>query len=277
EHRKQPYFPEVSSSGWTWTDRESLFTASLPRASVILTGTETGKQEIVHYYRVNPENVGVIPLPVPASALMRPSCGPAEIKSKYGIDCDFLFYPAQFWPHKNHINLLRALKILTDQNRLDIMLVLTGSDKGNLAHVLNEIDRLGLSGRVVTPGFLPREDLNALFRAATALVFPSYFGPDNLPPLEAFALGVPVAASDIAGAKEQLGEAALLFDPSDPLDIAAKITKLCQHSRLREELIAKGAATARTRIPDAYIAKLCSRLDKFEKISRCWDSSYRHS
>jgi glycosyltransferase involved in cell wall biosynthesis len=197
EHRNQPYFPEVSTTGVTWTARENVYSALLPRASLIITGTQAGKDEIVHYYRVNPGNVLVIPFPVPAAALTSQPPDPAAIKKKYQINGGFLLYPAQFWPHKNHVNLVRALRALRDQGHLDLSLVLTGSDKGNLAHVMAEAAKLDLSGHVLAPGFVSREDLNDLCRASAALVFPSFFGPDNLPPLEAFALGVPVVAANV--------------------------------------------------------------------------------
>jgi glycosyltransferase involved in cell wall biosynthesis len=106
---------------------------------MIITGTQAGKDEIVHYYRVNPANVIVIPLPVPAAPPMAPQRAGVEIKQRYGLNGDFLLYPAQSWPHKNHVNLVRGLQILRDQSDLDLSLVLTGSDKGNLGHVMEEI------------------------------------------------------------------------------------------------------------------------------------------
>ena len=60
EHRKRPYFPEVSRTGWLWADRERHYQTVLPRASFVITGTTTGKDEVVRYYGINPENVKVI-------------------------------------------------------------------------------------------------------------------------------------------------------------------------------------------------------------------------
>ncbi|HTV33358.1 MAG TPA: glycosyltransferase family 1 protein [Methylocella sp.] len=272
EQRNQPYFPEVSV---TWTEREKVYSALLPRASLIITGTQAGKEQVVHYYRVNPANVMVIPFPVPADALMTQSLDAQGIRTKYKINGDFLFYPAQFWPHKNHVNLLRALRTLRDQNGLDLKLVFTGSEKGNFGHVEEVTADLNLVDQVFNLGFVSREDLNSLYKASTALVFPSYFGPDNLPPLEAFALGTPVIAANVAGAREQLGQAALLFDPSDPSDIAAKIEHLCRTPSLRAEMISKGKAIVAVCTPEAYIAALCSFLDRFEAIRRCWGVDYQ--
>jgi glycosyltransferase involved in cell wall biosynthesis len=276
EHRKQPYFPEVSTTGWTWSARENVYNALLPRASMIITGTQAGKEEVIRYYHVNSANVMVIPFPAPAGAFLVQSLDAAGIKEKYRLNGDFLLYPAQFWPHKNHINLLRALRLLRNQTDLDLSLVLTGSDKGNLDYVMKHVVELGLGDRVFVPGFVPREDLNALYRASTALVFPSYFGPDNLPPLEAFALSCPVIAANVPGAEEQLGQGALLFNPSDPSDIAAKIQHVCRKPGLRAQMISKGNEVAKLRTSQAYIAGLCSFLDRFEAIRRCWEAAYQH-
>jgi hypothetical protein len=57
EHRKQPYFPEVSTTGWTWSARENVYKALLPRASMVITGTFAGKEEVVRYYHLNPANI----------------------------------------------------------------------------------------------------------------------------------------------------------------------------------------------------------------------------
>ncbi len=276
EHRQQPYFPEVSATGWTWSARETYYEALLPRASLIITGTAEGKRQIVHYFRVNPANVMVNPFPAPGVALMAGAAKGSEIREKYGLNGEFLLYPAQFWPHKNHVNLLKALRLLGDRGEGDLKLVMTGGDMGNLAYVRSQAAEFGLSDRVFFLGFVPREDLNDLYRTSTALVFPSYFGPDNFPPLEAFALGVPVVAANVPGAEEQIGTAALLFDPSDPSDIAAKVQEVRRNAELRAEMIRKGGEIAKRRTPEAYVLALCSFLDRFEAVRRCWSSPYQY-
>lgn len=269
EHRKQPYFPEVSVKGWTWTERESYYSGVLPRAAFILTGTEQGKKEIVDFYCVNPARIAVIPLPTPR--LDSPSeADIARVMQKHGITGEFLLYPAQFWPHKNHVNLLRALDLLRNDHGVRPSLVLTGSDQGNREHVRELINVLHLSEQVFDLGFIPRDDLTCLYASATALVYPSFFGPDNLPPLEAFALGCPVVAADLPGAREQLGRAPLYFNPADSQEIAAKIAEVLDNKDARRRAIEEGVKIARQRTPNAYVSAVCALLDKFEPITRCW-------
>ena len=276
QHRSRPYFPEVSVTGWSWEERERTYSSILPRASYILTGTHAGKNEIVHYYRVNPDNVIVNPLPAPSSSTENHSDTISDIRKRYGIRADFVIYPAQFWPHKNHVNLLIALAILNRKRGKTIDMVFTGSDKGNADHVLEKINELGLHDQVHILGFVPREDLKALYSKARALTFPSFFGPDNIPPLEAFALGCPVTASRVSGAEEQLGDAALLFDPANPDDIASAILTILEDDQLRARMTQNGADIAKVRTPQAYVALVCAALDKFDPIRRCWGRDYKH-
>ncbi len=276
-HRSRPYFPEVSSTGWDWKGREQTFRSALPRASFILTGTNAGKSEIVHYYRVNPENVIVVPFPAPAFAGEDHRHGILDIREKYGIRGDFLIYPAQFWPHKNHVNILIALALLKRNRGIVIEMVFTGSDKGNAGHVFGKINELGLHDQVHMLGFVPREDLRALYSKALALTFASFFGPDNIPPLEAFTLGCPVIASRVSGAEEQLGDAALLFDPADPEDLVSAILTISRDQQLRARMVQKGAEIAKTRTPQAYVEQVCKILDKFAPIRRCWGHEYKHT
>ena len=275
-HRSRPYFPEVSSTGWDWEAREQTYRSVLPRASFILTGTNAGKGEIVHYYGVNPENVIVVPFPAPAFPSEDDRHGILDIREKYEIRGDFLIYPAQFWPHKNHVNILIALALLKHRGTV-IEMVFTGSDKGNAGHVFRKINELGLHDQVHVLGFVPREDLRALYSKALALTFASFFGPDNIPPLEAFALGCPVIASRVSGAEEQLGDAALLFDPAEPEDLVSAILTISQDQQLRARMVQKGAEIAKTRTPQAYVEQVCKILDKFAPIRRCWGHEYKHT
>jgi hypothetical protein len=102
------------------------------------------------------------------------------------------------------------------------------------------VERLGLSGQVVFTGFVTQQELAELYRGAAMMVYASFCGPENLPPLEAFALGCPVVAADVPGAFEQLGEAALLFDPLSPEDMADKIHALLAQPERRDDLRKKG-------------------------------------
>jgi len=266
QHRRQPYFPEVSDDG-KWAYRERWMSTFLRRASLVIAGTEVGREEIERFYGVHPERIKLLPHPTPTFVeRARPSSSEGRV-----VEGEYLFYPAQFWPHKNHVNLLQALRLLRDQG-LDLSLVLTGSDKGNLPFVRDVAERLGLTPHVRSLGFVPNEQLVSLYRHATALTYVTFFGPENLPPLEAFAAGCPVVASDVAGAREQLGDAALLVDPCRPDEIAAAIKAVHSDRPLREKLIERGRARAQRSTPAHFVAEVIAWLDGFEGIRRNWPS-----
>ena len=120
QHRLQPWFPEVSADG-EWASREGPLSRHLPRAAGIIAGTQAGKAEIEHFYQVPAERVHILPHPTPAYVLDE-SVGDGdgqEVLDKYNLEPGYLFYPAQFWAHKNHTNLLYALKFLRDEHDLD--------------------------------------------------------------------------------------------------------------------------------------------------------------
>ncbi len=269
EHRIQPYFPEVSVSGWTWDMREKFYQYILPRAAYVITGTEAGKQEVVDFYGIPAKRVKVLPFAVPGF-ISRPGAGVAPAGFLPGSP--YLFYPAQFWPHKNHIALLLALKILVEREGLDFSIVFTGSDKGNRQYVQQVATDLGLMDRVHFQGFVPRGELMRLYQNAFALVFPSFFGPDNIPPLEAFALGCPVVAARVSGAEEQMGDAALLFDPRDEAQLAATIKELHATPGLRETLIQRGQERARRWTARDYVRGIFDIAEEFKVIRRCWSN-----
>ena len=270
QHRVQPWFPEVEEKG-IWENREAFYSRYLQRASIVVVGTETGRKEVGRFYQIPSERIRILPLPTPRFSLTKPSNSGHYILKKYTIPENFLFYPAQFWSHKNHANLLIALKILKQKHNISVPLVLVGSDKGNETYIHKLIQKLELSYQVYILGFVPLEDMTALYKNALALTFMTFFGPDNIPPLEAFALGCPVIASKVSGAEDQLGDAALLVDPKSPEQIADAIFSLYNSPDLRKTLIERGSKRAQQWTGLDFVHGIFLILDEFEAIRRCWE------
>lgn len=269
QHRLQPWFPEVSAAG-EWAVRETFYSSYLRRAATITTGTQAGSDDIQRFYGVPPERLAILPLPTPGFALEAQPGDGTDVLRRYGLRAGYIIYPAQFWSHKNHRNLLLAMQRLKEQHGLSVQAVFVGSDKGNQAYVRRLAVELNLTEQVLFLGFVSQQDLVALYRNALALAFVTFFGPDNLPPLEAFALGCPVVASDVEGAREQLGEAALLVDPRSPEDIATALKRVKEDSGLREELVRRGRQRASQWTAHDFVRGVFSILDDFESVRRCW-------
>ena len=268
QHRLQPWFPEVSAAG-KWEQRERFVDRFLRRATVVIVGTRAGREELERFYDVPAERTLILPHPTPRFALQEPVGNDHEVLARRGLRPGYLFYPAQFWPHKNHANLLFALTRLRESDvRLEMVFV--GSDKRNEPYLRSLVESLDLSQQVHFLGFVPQSELPALYRNALALTYLSFFGPENLPPLEAFGLGCPVIAANVAGSNEQLGDAAVLVDPGDVDQIVSAVKALRDDPELSKTLVGRGRERAQVRTGDRFVRGMFSFLDEFENIRRCW-------
>jgi glycosyltransferase involved in cell wall biosynthesis len=213
------------------------------RARRVICESAYVKKDITQFLGVDAARVAVVPAPPPASIMGAPP-SPSEVaatRQKHDLMRDYIFYPAQCWPHKNHTSLLQALVRLRAQHP-ELQLVLTGSQQYEYATVMREAAARGLAGDVRHLGYLPYDELRSVFKGARALVVPTLFESISIPVYEAFALGVPVCVSRVVGLPEQVGDAALLFEPHDPVAIAAAVEKLLGDATLGETLVARGKA-----------------------------------
>src|SRR5262249_18154305 len=271
QHRLQPFFPEVSARG-QWERRENFYSHVLKRAAFIVVGTEAGKKEVQLFYGVPEERIKILPHPTPDFAL-NSTRSDASLLAEYKLPRDYVFYPAQFWSHKNHAAILRALLHLKKTDNLQLPVVFTGSNQGNEAYVRELVAKMRLTGQVFFLGHVRRETLKALYQNALALCYVSFFGPENLPPLEAFGLGCPVIAADVPGAAEQLGDSAIRVNPANEKEIAQALKLLVNDQMKREELIRRGRERARRFTGRDFAKALLKLLDEFEPIRRCWPHS----
>jgi glycosyltransferase involved in cell wall biosynthesis len=262
QHRLQASFPEVSANG-EWERRESFYSQVLAHASFVIVGTDAGKSEVQRFYGVPDEKIRILPHPTPGFALEE-TPRDTETLAKYKLPPDYIFYPAQFWTHKNHAAILRAIAHLQKMDNLWLPVVFTGSDQGNEQHVRELVDQMRIGDQVFFLGHVPRETLKALYQNAFCLCYVSFFGPENLPPLEAFGLGCPVIAADVPGASEQLGDAAILVNPASEVEIARALKVLYENKAKREKLIARGRQRAQRFTGRDFAEGLFALLDEFE-------------
>ena len=276
QHRRQSFFPEVSVSGSTFAEREAFYQTVIPRSTYTIVGNQEAKKEVVRFYGMPDERVKTLEFPTPDFAFKVHEKLSVDIIEKYSLQKPFLFYPAQFWPHKNHVAIIEAVKKLKEDHNETFHVVFTGSDKGNLSYVKAFAKESGVSDQVHFLGFVSVEELVAFYKNAFALVFASYFGPNNIPPLEAMAFGCPVIAADVPGVQEQLGDAALFFAPQDVTNLVQRIISLAQQNDLRVTLIEAGKRRADSWKSCDYIKAVVSIIDEFDPIRRCWSSQQRY-
>ena len=274
-HRDFMEFPEVRENS-IFETRENVYQHVLTKAIAVIVESKLGKENVIRRYGVDPERVEVLSFsPAPETQLDDNAyqANFVDIKKKYQINSDYIYYPAQFWAHKNHVYILKAIVLLKEKHETELHAVFSGSDKGNLEHVMAVAVSLGIKHLVKHVGFVPNEEVPYLYKQSLALVMPTYFGPTNMPPLEAFQLGVPVIYSDLPGLREQVGDAALLVDLSDPQSLVNQLLSLLHQPELRDQLIEKGRHQLSRHSDDERWTILESIFDRFSVKLSCW--SYR--
>lgn len=204
-------FPELVSDG-QYAQRANFYRNILPQALSVFAESEAGKQELLHFTNISEEKIKVVPIFAGNCIEEQVSAErQAEILQQFGLTKNrYFFYPAQMWAHKNHANLIKAFAKFLETHP-DYKLVFTGSDKGNKAYIQSLVEELGLTDKVVFAGFVEYAAINTFYANATALCMASFFGPTNMPPIEAMHIGCPVICSDVAGHREILGDAGLYF------------------------------------------------------------------
>lgn len=233
-HRYERRFKESSGFG-RGRFRDRLFGSMYRFSRLILVDSEVGKRQLEESYRGGKAKVEVLPYIAPAHVVNYNEERNGALLKELNLPSKFIFYPAQFWPHKNHKVLLESAIILKAKYP-DFKLLFTGPK----VHAYNEIYKYckdnGLTENVTFLDYVPNEVLGGLYRRARAMVMPTFYGPTNIPPLEAIAMGCPVAVSNIYGMPQQLGNAAVYFDNRNPADVAAVLEDLWINEDLRARL-----------------------------------------
>jgi len=240
QHRYYPEFFDAVDR----RQRERGFQDACREAKCVVCISEFVRRAILENAEIVPARIVVIPILMP-NRLARPTAAKIrETLCSLGLAEDgFLLYPANFWRHKNHERLLEAFRLYLagnpDSRR---KLVLTGAPGPGRDFILQACssDPL-LSNRVLCPGYLPNEQFATLLYGCWALVFPSLFEGFGMPLLEAMAAAKPMLLSNRTSLPEIGGEAALYFDPDQPAEIAAVISRLDNTPDLHAELAAKAA------------------------------------
>lgn len=235
-HKYYPKFPEYSFS--QRLKRDIIYKSSAKHSILTIVDSQQGIEDLYKFYKILKEKIKVIPY-IPPGYIFKNKDVDESILDKYKLGKKFLFYPAQFWYHKNHIRLVKAIKLIKEKKGAKLQLVLVGdsnADKDNYQKVMDLAKGLDVKHL----GYVSNKEMVALYKKSFALVFTSLGGPTNIPPLEAMILGTPVLCSNLFEMPKQVGDAGLLFDPFNIEDMAEKIYKIWTDEQLGAKLIKNG-------------------------------------
>lgn len=234
------YYPQFFSPDEE-AGRERTFLTAARCCERLVCISEFARRTVLEQGNVPDGRTTTVHISLPRRLTRTDAAAVAAIRERLGLEGDdYLLYPANFWPHKNHRMLLTAFGMLAAGRPEPLRLVLTGADTGLRQELGQAVAALGLEGRAVFAGYVSDVDLSALLTGARALVFPSLFEGFGMPLVEAMAVGTPIVCSDVTSLPEVGGDAALYFDPRRPDDIVAALTRLLDEPGLAEELVRKG-------------------------------------
>ena len=247
QHETHPQFSEVSSLGRK-IYRKIVNNNFIKEAHTVIVGTNIGKSEVKKYTGFNKKFL-VLPHPVSKVFLKKKT-------SRYRKKYNYFFYPANFWEHKNHINLIKAFrKFLKIKKRFK--LILSGGKKNNYIKVLSLINKLKLSSKVKIVGYVSINKLINIYDNARAVIYPSFSGPENLPPIEALARKKILVNSLYPGAKEQLKNFPIYVNPNSPSNIANGMLKSLQFKFKKAQKLRNFVSSKSSKF---YIEKLLKEL-----------------
>ena len=222
--------------------RERNFRETCRRANRIVCISEYVRQTVLENSNLPPDRVKTIPIQL-AKRLPKVSEETTRtVLEKYQLrENGFFFYPANYWPHKNHPMLFTAFGILQSRRpQSPLRMVCCGALEKERSSLQRCVRRLGLGSRIRLLEFLPEEEFASLFSSCRALVFPSLYEGFGMPLVEAMELGKPVLCSRGTSLPEVAGEAALYFDPRKPESIAEALERISADERLADQLVHQG-------------------------------------
>lgn len=223
---------------------------AIRKADLIFTVSEFSKQQIIELMRLKESKIKVVYNGVDSSFLNWPEQDDFTlISNQLGIKSkEYIAFIGTFEARKNIERLIEAFSIykekLGDKAR-DIKFLIVGkaslgmfSDRNN--QIRDLIGRLNLQNDILLSGYVSDLQLPILYRHAAIVAFPSLYEGFGLPIIEGFASKVPVLTSNICSMPEIGGDAVVLVDPNDVLDMAEKLILLMEDKNLRSQLIMKG-------------------------------------
>jgi glycosyltransferase involved in cell wall biosynthesis len=209
-------------------------------ATRIITDSEYSRSEIVRHLRVDPAKIEVIyPGVDPGFHCVTDSARLNAVRSKYGLDRDYILCVGIYKPRKNHAGLLRAFRCFRESGG-NTQLVIAGPMAEGERDLRALAVALRITEHVVFAGFVDEPDLPALYSAARVCVCPSLYEGFGFTVLEAMACGSSVVCSSATSLPEVAGTAALYADPHNPEQIASQLLRLMSDETLRASLIEQG-------------------------------------
>jgi alpha-1,3-rhamnosyl/mannosyltransferase len=239
-------YPEyVPSTRTRWIIR-ALHSLAVRNSQRVLTISQSAANDIARFFPPAKDKLVVTPLAADPSFKPQPNNAIAAIREQFDLHGQFAFYLASNKPHKNLVRLVEAWKLVGErwkEERDELvsspftlhspLLVIAGHVDPRYPQAQQRMKELGLEQQIRFTGPVSDAQATALYSACDLFVYPSLYEGFGLTPLEAMACGAPVACSNTSSLPEVAGDAALLFDPTQPKEIAQACLRVLRDDALR--------------------------------------------
>jgi len=223
----------------------SFFTAlSARRARRVIAISENTKRDVVNVLGVSPDRVDVVYCGVDSDFRPLPAAEVARFRGERALPDRFILFLGTLEPRKNVQKLVQAYGHWRVAESEVPKLVVAGGKGWYYDQIFAEVERLGLTGEVIFPGYVVQGELPLWYNAADLFVYPSRYEGFGLPVLEAMACGTPVVTTHVASLPEVAGDAALLVSPDDESQLLEAMRRALSDGSLRQEMVIKGLAHA---------------------------------
>ncbi len=217
------------------------------KADKIIAVSYATKNDLIKYGKIKKEKIKVIYNGYDNTVFKPMNFSLEEIKKfreKYHLPENFILYVGTLEKRKNIENLIRALNVLKKKKK-KYSLVILGKKGWKYENIFNLIKKYNLHEQIIFMGYVPQHDLPIFYNLAKVFVYPSLYEGFGLPPLEAMACGCPVITSNVSSIPEIVGDAGILIDPYNYIELAKRIEEVMENASLRKELIQKGLKRAK--------------------------------
>lgn len=238
-------FPEYLPNKFALYYAKFMIKLAIIKSKYILTVSENTKNDLIKYFNANPDKIVVTYNGVDDKFVCKSVKEYDYLYDKYNIEKNkkILLYVGNKKPHKNIATLIKALALL--ENKEEYKLILSGKGFDSYTELEELTTKLHLSENIIHTGHVTDEELVDLYNFADLFVFPSLYEGFGIPVLEAMACGTPVVSSNSSSLPEVVGDAGILVNPIDEVEIAKSIEFILKNNELYNEMVYKGKERAK--------------------------------
>ena len=281
QHRNISYFPEYKKknklSPSYFDIREQSYKFAVDKAFKIIVDTEASKKDIISLYNCREElfeKQAFVPTLPKYYESIKKNVNFDEIFSNLNIPKKkIFFYPAQFWPHKNHRYIIDSIEILKNEYKnKNFQVVFCGKDKGNKKILKNIVEERKLSEQIIFYEFLSLDQVISLYLNCSALIMPTYVGRSSLPLRESFYFKKPVFYTKNL-LDEEYSKFVVEIDIYKPQDLAKKLLDFLNSEEKYKKIIEQSYHFYLNNINDEKIYLSYKKmLFEFDYIRKRWSN-----